>query len=132
MRICAALICAALLSACAVPGEVPVAPAEARQDRIARECRVLEMAHGVMAARGESPAPDILVGCPGHEALRDAMSMAQMSAATRRANAAVPPARVRAMGGRADMVYRRMITRGVSPDVAARMAETPEFAAASL
>ncbi|HHX88763.1 MAG TPA: hypothetical protein GX700_03150 [Paracoccus sp.] len=132
MRIIAALICAALLSACAAPGQVPVTPAEARQDRIARECRVLEMAHGEMATRGENPAPDILVGCPGHEALRDEMTMAQMSAATRRANAAVPPAQVGALGGRADMVYRRMITRGVSPAVAARMAGTPEFAAASL
>lgn len=132
MKTAAVLICATVLGACT--GSVQVAvdarPAEALADRIQGECRLLEAAHAAMAARGENPQPDILVGCPGHEGLRDAMTTAQMSAATRRANAAIPPARVQAMGGRADMVYRRMITRGVSPLVASEMAETLEFAQA--
>jgi len=128
MNVTATLTLALFLGACALPGQAPPPVADAAPDQIARECRLLERASAEMAARGESPQPDILVGCPGHEGLRDAMSMAEMSAATRRANAARPPAMVQ--GVRADMVYRRMITRGVSLVVAEEMAATPEFAAA--
>lgn len=91
---------------------------------------MLERAATEAAQRGMAAPPDILLGCPGHEALRATMSMAQMSAATRTANAAEVPALVQAMGARADMVYRRMITRGVPEAVARDMAQTPEFAAA--
>ena len=129
MKYRVALIAVLTLSACALPEQAPSPVSDALPDRIARECHLLERASATMAARGENPQPDILVGCPGHEGLRDAMSMAEMSAATRRANAARPPAAVQ--GARADMVYRRMITRGVSPAVATEMATTPEFAAAA-
>lgn len=128
MQFPAVMILALALSACALPGQAPPPVADTLSDQIARECRLLEHASAEMEARGENPQPDILVGCPGHEGLRDAMSMAEMSAATRRANAAQPPAEVQ--GARADMVYRRMITRGVSVAVAMEMARTPEFAAA--
>jgi len=128
MKFPVALTLALFLAACAAPGQAP-RPAADPQDQIARECLLLERASAAMAARGENPQPDILVGCPGHEALRDAMSVAEMSAATRRAIAVQPPAEVQ--GPRADMVYRRMITRGVSDAVAAEMARTPEFAAAT-
>ncbi|WP_333831331.1 hypothetical protein [Pararhodobacter sp.] len=128
MQFPAALSLALFLTACALPGQAPLPATDALPDQIARECRLLERAHAAMEARGENPQPDILVGCPDHAGLRDAMSMPGMSAATRRANAAPLPAGVQ--GARADMVYRRMITRGVSLAVAAEMAATPEFAAA--
>jgi hypothetical protein len=118
-----------LLAACATPVAMPV-PVPAPADRIAAECRMLEAAQTETAARGLRAWPDILVGCPGHEGTANAMTLAQASAATRAANAARPPEAVRAMGARADMVYRRMITRGVPVTVAEAMAATPEFAAA--
>ena len=109
------------------PGAGPVArpPAEGR---VAAECRLLERAQAETSARLLRVWPDVLVGCPGHEGLRDAMTLAQMSAATRAANAAqLPPGVAR---GRAEMVYRRMITRGVPEAVARDMVASEEFAAA--
>jgi hypothetical protein len=123
------LILPLLLSACAAPvAAPPAAPAPA--DRIAAECRLLERAQAETTARGLRAWPDVLVGCPEHDGLGNAMTLAQASEATRRANAARPPEAVQARGARADMVYRRMITRGVPVGVAEAMAATPEFAAA--
>jgi len=118
-----------VLAACATPAALPV-PAPAPVDRIAAECRMLERAQAETGARGLRAWPDVLVGCPGHEGAGNAMTLTQASDATRRANAARPPEAVRAMGERADMVFRRMITRGVPVVVAEAMVATPEFAAA--
>ncbi|MCC5986718.1 MAG: hypothetical protein JJT95_03485 [Pararhodobacter sp.] len=98
--------------------------------RIAAECAMLERAQAETAARGLRDWPDVLVDCPGHEGLTPAMTMAQASEVTRLANAAALPETLREAGPRADIVYRRMITRGVPLPVAEFMATTPEFAAA--
>ncbi len=129
MRIILTLLALAPL-ACA-PAAVPErpAPADAAQ-RVATECVMLERAQAETEARGLRAWPDVLVGCPGHEGLVSAMSMAQASETTRRANAAALPEGLRGAGPRADQVYRRMITRGVPVAVAEAMAATPEFAAA--
>ena len=117
-----------LLAACAAV--VPSQPARAPADRVATECRLLERAAMEAVQSGMAAPADILSGCPGHEALRATMTMVEMSASTGAANAAVAPATVQAMGARADMVYRRMITRGVPEAIAREMVQTPEFAAA--
>ncbi len=121
-----------LLAACAAPMAVPVAaPQPSPAERIAAECRLLERAQQATAARGLRAWPDVLVGCPGHAEAENAMTLAQASEATRRANAAQLPEAVRAQGARAETVYRRMITRGVPVAVAESLAATPEFAEAA-
>jgi len=113
-----------LLMACVAPAP-PGAPLP---DRIAAECRLLEAAQAETRARGLQTWPDVLAGCPGHPQARPAMDLPQMSAATRAANAArLPPGTA---GPRADLVFRRMITRGVPVVVAEAMTTRPEFAAA--
>ncbi len=92
---------------------------------------MLERAQAETRARGLTDWPDVLVGCPGHEELREAMTLAQMSEATRTANATSAPPAVTALGPRADAMFRRMITRGVPVVVAVAMTATPEFAAAA-
>lgn len=123
-----ALLALPLLAACAAPVAAPPPPPG---NRIAAECRLLEAAQAETAARALRAWPDVLVGCPGHEGARDAMSLAQMTAATRAANAARLPDGARTLGPRADLVFRRMITRGVPVTVAEAMVARPEFAAAS-
>lgn len=127
------LVLPVLLSACAgavsPPVGQPLAPASAtRAERIAVECRLLEEAHRQITAQGGAAVPDILVGCPGREALRDAMPLKAQSAALRRANAALLPAAVQAQGPEGARIYRRMITRGVPESLARSLAETPLFA----
>lgn len=127
----ALLLAALALSACAAPPPAPPPPpAAALPDRIAAECRLLEAAQAETRARGLAAWPDVLAGCPGHPEARAAMSLPQMSAATRAANAATLPPAARALGGRADLVFRRMVTRGVPVPVAEAMTARPEFAAA--
>jgi hypothetical protein len=126
------LVLAACATPQAMPGPAPIAiPAAATADRVAAECRLLERAQAETEARGLRAWPDVLVGCPGHEGLGNAMTLSQASGATRAANAARPPAAVRAMGARAETLFRRMITRGVPVAVAEAVAGTPEFAAAA-
>jgi hypothetical protein len=117
------------LAACAQAAPPPAA-APALPDRIAAECRLLVAAQVETAARGLTAWPDVLAGCPGHPEARAAMTLPQMSAATRAASAAALPPAARALGPRADLVFRRMITRGVPPAVAEAMTARPEFAAA--
>lgn len=95
------------------------------------ECRMLEAAQAATVARGQVALPDVLVGCPGHEALRETQTMRAQTAALRTANAAVLPSAVRAAGPRGELVYRRMITRGVPEPVAAGIAESGLFRAAA-
>ncbi len=125
----ALLLLPLVLAACATPAMVPP-PAPTPAERIAAECRLLERAQEETETRGLRAWPDMLVGCPGHEGLATAMTLAQASDATRAANAAPAPQAVKALGTRADMVWRRMITRGVPLAVAQAMVATPEFAAA--
>lgn len=125
------LLSGLILSACAAAAPIPAPPpAPTLPDRIATECRLLEAAQAETRARGLAAWPDVLAGCPAHPEARAAMTLPQMSAATRAANAAALPAAARALGPRADPVFRRMITRGVPPAVAEAMTARPEFAAA--
>ena len=120
-----------LLAACATAAPAPQPPAPAPlAERIAAECRLLEAAQADTIARGLQAWPVVLTGCPGHEGAAPAMTMAQASDATRRANSATLPPAVATAGPRAETVYRRMITRGVPVEVAEAMALTPGFAAA--
>lgn len=98
--------------------------------RIAAECQMLEAAQAETRARGLTAWPDVLAGCPGHPAT-GTMSLRQMSDATRAANAATLPAAARPLGPRADLIFRRMITRGVPVPVAQAMTATPNFANAT-
>ena len=122
-----------VLGGCAAAMPVPPsAPAPSgREARVAAECRMLAQAHAETLRRGLAAPPDILVGCPGHEALRDAMPLAAQTAALRAANAAVLPPEVAASGVRGARIYRRMITRGVPEAVAGDVARGPLFAAAA-
>ena len=130
MRMLAVVV---VLAGCAVPVVVP-GRVEVRTDRagqILAECKMLEAAHArVRATTGAAP-PDILVGCPGHEGLRDAMPLAAQTAALRAATAAQPPAPVQAAGPQGERVWRRMITRGVPVAVANEVAKGPMFRAAA-
>ncbi|KPQ04721.1 MAG: hypothetical protein HLUCCA12_16350 [Rhodobacteraceae bacterium HLUCCA12] len=133
MRYAWALMVLVLLASCGAPpggGEHAADGRDGLHARIARECRLLERAHEAIAAQGAEAADDILLGCPGHEDLISSMSLSDMSAATRRANAAVLPDGLRDRGARAETVFRRMITRGVPVAVAEALVTTPEFAAA--
>ena len=124
------------LGACGAPAALPpAAPSAVRAvpdlaARIAAECALLEAAQAATAVTGRTPWPDVLAGCPGHARLRPVMTLPQMSAATRAANAAALPDSARGLGPRADLVFRRMITRGVPPDVARALVSHPAFAAA--
>lgn len=82
------------------------------------------------AAR-QMPAPHVGLtdGCPGTEA-RDTRPLAAQMASLRAANAAPLPAGI-APASRAETVFRRLITRGVPPEVATSLAATPEFRRAS-
>ena len=128
-----ALLLIPLLVACgaAPPATAPAPAPVPLSDRIAAECRLLEAAQAETRARGLRAWPDVLAGCPDHPEARSAMTLPQMSDATRAANAATLPAAARALGPRADLVYRRMITRGVPVPVAEAMILRPEFAAAA-
>ena len=121
-----------ILAGCAVPVVVPgrVAVREDRAGQILAECKVLEAAHAATRAQAGTAPPDILVGCPGHEGLRDAMPLAAQSAALRAANAAVLLVAVARGGPQAGRVYRRMISRGVPEAVAAQVAQGQMWQAA--
>ena len=112
-----------LLAGCAT-----TPPPPDRAARIDAECRLLARAHAETAARGLTAWPDILDGCPAHPEARSIMTLSQMSAATRSANALPAPP---GLAPRADQVLRRMITRGVPPEVALALLQSPEFAAAA-
>jgi len=118
-----ALMVLMALAACAT-----TPPPPDRAARMAAECRLLARAHAETAAGGLTAWPDILDGCPSHPDARSTMTMAQMSDATRAANALIPPP---GLSPRADQVLRRMITRGVPPQVALALLESPEFTAAT-
>jgi hypothetical protein len=131
-----ALVLPILLAACGgavdpAPAPVPApVPATTPLDRIATECRLLEAAQAETRARGLTAWPDVLAGCPGHPAT-STVTLRQMSDATRAANAAALPAAARPLGPRADLIFRRMIARGVPQPVAEAMTVTPAFAAAA-
>ncbi|WP_417587710.1 hypothetical protein [Pararhodobacter oceanensis] len=115
-----------LLAACAT-GQPLRAPAP--QDRIAAECALLAQAAAQMEAAGQPAHDGLTEGCPGTTAT-DSRPLSQQSAATRAAVAAALPAGVEA-GSRAELLFRRMITRGVPLSVASALTSSEAFAAAS-
>ena len=104
------------------------APQPAPADRIAAECALLAAAAARMATTGTPAHTGLSEGCPGITA-RDTRPLAQQTASLRTANAAALPPRV-APGGRAEDVFRRMITRGVPASIAADLATSDAFARA--
>ena len=110
------------LAACANPA---IRPDAGPADRIAAECALLAEARERMPALPAGSAE----GCPGIAA-RDTRPLSAQVAALRAANAAVLPPGIEA-GTRADTVFRRLITRGVSVALAAELATTPDFARAT-
>ncbi len=120
------LLLLALLAGCAAPVP-PRAPAP--QDRIAAECALLGVAAQAMTASG-TPAHDGLAeGCPGVTA-RDTRPLPRQMESLRAATAAGLPAGI-APGSRAEAVFRRLLTRGVPPELAVRLTADPAFAAAT-
>jgi len=106
----------------------PSQPPANRAQRIASECTLLARAFNETSARGLRAWPDILQGCPAHPEARSAMTLSQMSDATRSANSLPAPP---GLTPRADQVLRRMVTRGVPAEVALALVHSPEFAAAT-
>lgn len=98
-------------------------------DRLAAECALLAQASDLMSSQGSLAPEGLRDGCPGVSA-RDIRPLAQQTASLRTANAANLPATVIA-GTRAEIVFRRMITRGVPPEIAAALAASEEFTAAT-
>ncbi|WP_417601855.1 hypothetical protein, partial [Pararhodobacter oceanensis] len=82
-----------------------------------------------MGAAGQPAHDGLAEGCPGVTAT-DSRPLSQQSAATRAAVAAALPAGVEA-GSRAEVVFRRMITRGVPLSVATDLTTSDAFATAS-
>jgi len=116
----------ALLAACAMPmtpRETPPA------DRIAAECRLLALAAAQMDTQGTPAHDGLQEGCPGVTA-RDTRPLSRQTASLRAATAASLPATV-AAGTRAETVFRRMITRGVPPAIAATLVTHQEFTTAT-
>jgi hypothetical protein len=102
------------------------APAPPPLDRIAAECALLAEAALRM---GPAAHPGLREGCPG-ETARDTRPLAEQSRSLRAANAAALPPSV-TPGTRAEAVFRRMITRGVSVPVATALAGGETFAEAA-
>lgn len=116
-----ALAAAMALAGCAPRAPAPLAPT----DRISAECALL-----AEAARLHPPLhAGALEDCPGIAA-RDIRPLAEQMASLRAATAAALPAGVRA-GSRGETVFRRLITRGVPPGVAAELTTRPDFARAA-
>ena len=106
-----------LAAACAM-----TAPQSDPADRLTTECALLSLAGTRM---GENSHPGLTEGCPGNTA-RDTRPLARQTASLRAANAAALPSGLTA-GTRAEGVFRRMITRGVPPDLAAALTSDPAF-----
>ena len=122
------ILAALILAACvAVPrADGPVgtsAPDPAA--RLAAECALLAEAR----LRDASLHPGVTEGCPGSTA-RDTRPLPEQMTSLRAAQGAALPAGV-APGTRGDTVFRRMITRGVAPPLAAALTGDPRFAIAA-
>lgn len=119
------------LAACtlSMPSVPDLRPEPTRDERIVAECALLDAAAIRMAAAATPASPGLTEGCPGSTE-RDTRPLDAQTAALRAANAAPLPAGLEP-GGRADQVFRRMITRGVPVAIATALAQEPVFAAAA-
>lgn len=107
------------LSACApAPAPTVAVPAEGR---LPAECALLAEA----ARRMPSPHAGLSEGCPGIAA-RDARHLREQMASLRAATSAPLPPGV-APSSRGETVFRRLITRGVPPEIAAPLTTTDDF-----
>lgn len=116
-----------MLSACmsGLPSLPRAASEPSAQDRIVAECALLSLAEGQMSA----PHAGLREGCPG-VAARDTRALRAQTAALRRATSADLPDGV-APNSRAELIFRRMITRGVPVALARQLSATAEFQAAA-
>lgn len=116
------LLALPVLVACTLSAPGPVPGPEARLEA---ECAL------IAEARRRAPAlhAGVAEGCPGIGA-RDTRPLAEQTASLRAAHAAALPAGV-VPGSRGEAVFRRLITRGVSPAQAAGLSADPLFAAAA-
>ena len=111
------------LGACALA--LPPLRAPTTEDRIAAECRLLASAATRMATQGLNVHEGLREGCSGVTAV-DTRPLPAQTASLRAATAAGLPAGVQA-GSRAEVVFRRMITRGVPPAISASLTNEPDF-----
>ncbi|MCB1395700.1 MAG: hypothetical protein KDJ98_06915 [Rhodobacteraceae bacterium] len=107
------------------PEPPPPPPEPTEQERIVAECQLLDLAAERMTAHEIAVQEGLHEGCPGVTA-RDTRPLADQTAALRIASGAGLPPGVPA-GGRAEVVFRRMITRGVPVEIAYSLAQTPVF-----
>lgn len=126
--LCVAAIVVAL-SACTPTPPTTSGSTSAVSAAVATECALLERAYAATQASGQAALPDILVGCPGREGLRDSMGRFESASAFTRAGSAPVPAAA-ASSSVATGIFQRMIARGVPVDVATAMTSTAEIAAA--
>lgn len=121
------LIFPLLLAACVSAGPRPEAePTQAQ--RLDAECALLTRAVEMMAAAGTPAAPGLREGCPDERGI-DSRPLTRQTASLREANATpLPPGLM--PDSRAEVVFRRMITRGVPVSLAIHLTSDPIFAAA--
>lgn len=123
-----------ILAACAT-APITKAPHQSepmsRATRIAAECALLLHARERLIATARPAPQDIVVGCAGFEAAKDEMPLKAQSAALRAANAATLPPEVQRLAPQGEVVYRRMISRGVPESLAAELAPSALFRTAA-
>lgn len=94
------------------------------------ECKLLEVAFKTTKASVGTARSDILSGCPGYEDWPITMTKRDDSRAFRKAASTKLPAEAKAAGKAGKILFRRMISRGVPPEIATHVAAKKEFAAA--
>lgn len=117
-----------LLAACTfgrTPEPPPPPPEPTAEERVAAECRLYDIAAQEMTTLEIAVPAGLREGCPG-ETVRDTRPLAEQTAALRIASGAGLPPGVPA-GDRAEVVFRRMITRGVPVEIAYLLAQEPAF-----
>ncbi len=90
--------------------------------RIAAECAALGKAYSMSGKKNSG----IVEGCPGYENVRSSRSNFSEAGLFLSAAGAKLPAHV-AKDGDATRIYRRMISRGTPPAIAARVSKSAEF-----
>ena len=93
------------------------------------ECRLLVTAFDQTKQRTGETRPSIVEGCPGFENVVVRQNRFQASGGLLGAAATPLPADASAQGRLANIVFRRMIVRGVPQEIANGLARSPQFAA---
>lgn len=97
---------------------------------IAAECRLLAAAR-MATAKAQGAAPNaIVLGCPGHDGLVDDTTRKEDRQRFKAAMGTKVPETAKAYGKMGKILFQRMISRGVPPEVAVAMVEGTLFKAA--